>query len=84
MAAEKSNLPAKPKRKSPSKQKVEVPIDEALRACLDLEERFRSLEGPPDAPERRALWGELAGANVAAGRMHDAALCYLHAAWFSM
>jgi hypothetical protein len=53
-------------------------LQKQLRA---LEERFLDIEGPLDAPERVALWPELAGLNEALGHGEDAGLCWLSALW---
>jgi hypothetical protein len=63
----------------------DLPVAEpsALRKKLDaLEANFVSIQGPIDAPERQALWPELAELNAAAGH-EDAIVCWLHALWDS-
>ena len=52
---------------------------EILRAKL--EEQFQSIDGPLDAPERQALWPELAVANTGYGDHAEAALCWVNALW---
>src|SRR5262249_20087340 len=47
----------------------------------ELEERFVSLEGTLDAPERQALWPELAALNTALGVGEDAGICWANALW---
>jgi hypothetical protein len=52
-----------------------------LRKRLDaLESQFNAVPGPLDAPEKQALWPELAELNTALGH-DDAAVCWLHALW---
>jgi hypothetical protein len=48
---------------------------------LSLEERFAALEGGLDAPERVALWPELAGLNAALRRGEESGVCWMHALW---
>ena len=48
----------------------------------ELEDRFLAVDGPLDAPERRALWPELAAANAGLGDASgEAAICWLNALW---
>lgn len=81
-------------RPTPDEPKVESTSDaeEALgfvapsktnetRQRLDaLEAHFLAVAGPLDAPERQALWPELAELNTALGS-EDAIVCLLHALW---
>ncbi len=54
----------------------------ALRGQLDaLEKRFLSVEGGLDAPERTALWPEMAALNARLGNGDDAGVCWLNALW---
>ena len=46
-----------------------------------LEKQFLGIEGPLDAPERQALWPELAKANAGEGVATEAAVCWLNALW---
>jgi hypothetical protein len=45
------------------------------------EERFLTVEGPLDDPERLALWPELGRLNAALNHPADAALCWASALW---
>ena len=47
----------------------------------ELEGRFLSLEGGLDAPERKALWPQLAAVNAALGESEEAGLCWLNSLW---
>jgi hypothetical protein len=62
-----------------------VPRADALaqlrQQLRDLEQRFRAVEGPADAPERLALWPDLARLSAALAQTADAALCWLAALW---
>src|SRR5207247_5869531 len=47
-----------------------------------LQKEFMAVEGPLDAPERKALWPELAKAFTGEGSHHsEAAVCWLNALW---
>ncbi len=46
-----------------------------------LQKQFLSIPGPLDAPDRAALWVQLAEANAGAGDLGEAALCWTHALW---
>jgi hypothetical protein len=46
-----------------------------------LEKQFMAVEGSLDAPERQALWPELARANSGEGAQTEAAICWLNALW---
>lgn len=46
-----------------------------------LERRFLAQTGPPDDPQRQALWPELAAAYQGLNNDGDAALCWLNALW---
>jgi hypothetical protein len=46
-----------------------------------LEKQFLEVEGGLDAPERVALWPELAVANAGEGVKPEAAICWLNALW---
>jgi hypothetical protein len=59
-----------------------APPNELLTRRAELEDRFRSLTGPPDQPERVALWGPLAGLNTALADDWEADLCRANALWF--
>ena len=47
----------------------------------ELEKEFLAVDGPLDAPERAALWPQLAVANAGAGDAAEAAVCWANAAW---
>ena len=48
----------------------------------ELEDRFMAADGPLDAPERQALWAELAAVHTDSGDAPgEAALCWLNALW---
>lgn len=64
----------------PPVEEVKKPNEWELRA-KELEARFTALEGPLDAPERQALWPELAAAYSGAKKPMDAAVCWLDALW---
>src|SRR5262249_9201296 len=53
-------------------------LEVRLRA---LEKKFLDIEGGLDAPEREALWPELARLNAALDNNADALLCWIHALW---
>src|SRR5262249_25458392 len=56
---------------------------ELLKQRRAAEERFLAAEGGLDAPQRQALWPELARLNAALGHGDDAGVCWLHALWAS-
>lgn len=47
----------------------------------ELEKAFLAVEGPLDAPDRQALWPDLAAANAGEGVQSEAAVCWLNALW---
>lgn len=47
----------------------------------ELERKFKAMDGPLDAPERQALWPELAIANAGYGDATEASVCWLNALW---
>jgi hypothetical protein len=55
--------------------------DALRRRLLELEERFIALEGELDAPERQAMWPQLASLNAATDAPEEAGICWLHALW---
>jgi hypothetical protein len=57
-----------------------VEPNELRERLNELEERFRAVDGPIDAPPRQSLWPELAEINAALGS-NDAIACWLHALW---
>lgn len=50
---------------------------------VQLEKRFLDLNGPPDLPERLALWPELAATYQGLSNWSEAAVCWLNALWES-
>ena len=58
-----------------------VAPSEWQRRRAELEGRFTSLEGGLDAPERRALWPQLAAVNAALGESEEAGICWLNVLW---
>lgn len=83
-AAKGKPAPAKPAATAeflPPVEEVRKPNEWELRA-QELEQGFLALEGPLDAPERVAMWPELATAYVGSGKHQmDAAICWLDALW---
>jgi hypothetical protein len=57
------------------------PESEWKRLREELERKFKAIEGPLDAPERQALWPELAKANTGLGDATEASVCWLNALW---
>ncbi|MDY3559598.1 hypothetical protein R5W23_000592 [Gemmata sp. JC673] len=76
--------PAKPGATAeflPPVEEVRKPNEWEVRA-KELEQEFLTLEGPLDAPERVAMWPELAAAYTGSGKHQmDAAICWLDALW---
>ncbi|MFM8271877.1 MAG: hypothetical protein ACKODX_06025, partial [Gemmata sp.] len=66
----------------PPAEEVRKPNEWELRA-KELETEFLGFEGPLDAPERQALWPELAAAYAGSKKPMDAAICWLDALWDS-
>jgi hypothetical protein len=66
----------------PPVEEVRKPSQWEIRA-KELEEQFLALEGPLDAPDRQALWPELAEAYAGAKKPMDATVCWLDALWDS-
>jgi hypothetical protein len=60
---------------------VALPPNELLRQRQALEERFLAAEGGLDAPERQALWPEMAALNARLGSADDAGVCWMNALW---
>ncbi len=63
---------------APAAKAEPTEIQKQLRA---LEERFLAFEGGLDAPERQALWPEMARLNAALGNADDAGSCWMNALW---
>ena len=64
----------------PPVEEVKKP-NEWIQRAKELEEQFLAVDGPLDAPERQALWPELATAYAGANQPIDAAVCWLDALW---
>ncbi len=64
----------------PPVEEVKKPNEWEIRS-KELEQQFLALEGSLDAPERQALWPELATAYAGAKKPMDAAICWLDALW---
>jgi hypothetical protein len=64
----------------PAPAEVKPPSEWKLRR-EELERKFKAVEGPLDAPERQALWPELAKANAGLGDATEASVCWLNALW---
>lgn len=57
--------------------------NEWKRRREELQQKFLTVDGPLDHPDRRAMWSELAAANTGEGHQSEAALCWLNAIWDS-
>ena len=89
--AEAEPAPAEPLPRPRTKETREperiAPLAQAapageLKKQLDaLEQQFLEQEGPLDAPERQALWPQLARLNAALGDLPEAAICWAQALW---
>jgi FtsH ternary system domain X7 len=55
--------------------------DELKIKRAELERAFLAIDGPLDAPERLALWPQLAQLNAALGEHSEAAICWLNGIW---
>lgn len=64
----------------PAPEVVKPPSEWRIRREA-LEKQFLETEGPLDAPERVALWPELATAFTGEGVKHEAAICWLNSMW---
>jgi hypothetical protein len=60
---------------------VKAEPSELQKQARALEERFLALEGGLDAPERQALWPEIARLRAALGDTDDAGACWMSALW---
>jgi hypothetical protein len=86
--AELSPLPKGEKKKPPPAaesdflvQAEAAPPNELKLKRTELEERFKAIDGPLDAPERLALWSQLAKLNAAVKDKSEAAICWTNAFW---
>jgi FtsH ternary system domain X7 len=64
---------------APALEKVEPSVLQVQLTAL--EEKFSSLEGPLDIPERQDLWPEMAVLNAQLTRVDDASICWQNALW---
>jgi hypothetical protein len=80
---------AEPKKAAPDQAPEAEPLAEAAAAPPDelrqqltaLEQRFLDVDGGLDAPERLALWPEMAALNARLNSVDDAGVCWLNAMW---
>jgi hypothetical protein len=82
-AAAKGKPPARPANPAdflPAPEVVKPPSEWQIRR-KELEQQFLAADGGLDAPERTALWPELAAASAGMGERGEAALCWLNALW---
>jgi hypothetical protein len=86
--AELPPLPKGEKKKPPPAaesdflvQAEAAPPNELKLKRTELEERFKAIDGPLDAPERLALWSQLAKLNAAVKDKSEAAICWTNAFW---
>jgi hypothetical protein len=82
-APAKGKTPTKPTASAeylPPVEVVKKPNEWEIRA-KELEDKFKVIEGPLDAPERQELWPQLAEAYSGATKKMDAAICWLDALW---
>ncbi len=81
--------PAVEVRKGKAPEEEEEPLaelmpvvpDEAQKRLRELEEQFVAAEGGLDAPERVAMWPELASLNASLGNTDDAGVCWMNSLW---
>jgi hypothetical protein len=82
-SSKRSAPPAKPSAAAdfiPAPEVVKPP-SEWVKRRTELEDQFKAVEGGLDIPERKALWPQLAEANMGAGDKTEAAICWLNAMW---
>jgi hypothetical protein len=65
----------------PLAEVVTAPPDELRQQLTALEQRFLDVDGGLDAPERLALWPEMAALNARLGSIDDAGVCWMNALW---
>src|SRR5262249_46895769 len=78
------NVVKKSKRKEPADEFAVLPVakpTELQQRLSALEKHFLELEGPLYAPERQALWPDLAALNSALNHATDAAVSWINALW---
>ena len=75
--------PAKTDPQAPDTQlpALDLPPTELEEQLRQREAAFLAHDGPLDAPERQALWPELAALQAELGHDHDAAISWTHAFW---
>jgi hypothetical protein len=78
--ADRAAAPA-PAGPDPVPVQLEQKPDELRLELRALEDRFRALDGPPDAPERLALWPAIARLSGALGDKAEASLAWAAAVW---
>jgi FtsH ternary system-associated peptide len=61
-------------------EEVKKPSEWKIRRA-ELEKRFQEIDGGLDAPERQALWPQLAIASAGIPEEAEAAICWLNAMW---
>ena len=61
-------------------EEIKKPSEWKLRRA-ELEKQFQEIEGGLDAPERQALWPQLAIASAGIPEEAEAAICWLNAMW---
>jgi hypothetical protein len=77
----KGEVPPKAEEMAPLEVGPALEPSELQRRQQNLEERFLQAEGALDAPERQALWPELALTYTALNNLGDAAVCWANALW---
>jgi hypothetical protein len=60
---------------------LEAKPDELQKQLVVLQDKFLSIQGDLDSPERLTLWPQLAAVNAGLKRPADAAVCWLNALW---
>jgi hypothetical protein len=76
--------PREAKKKKPELEALELPQakpSELEQRLHKLEDTFKDLKTPLDAPERQDLWRELALVNAALNRATEASVCWSNALW---
>ena len=81
-------LPKGGRKKAPAADEADflapveiAPPDELKVRRRELEDRFKRADGPLDAPDRVALWPQLARLNAALKEKSEAAICWTSAFW---
>lgn len=76
-----ASTPAAPRTARPTAIRVDLSPGAAAKAVEAAEGAFLALDAPGDAPERGAMWHDLAVLYGAAGRTRDAGLAWGRATW---